>query len=134
MNYFCCCVPNIPPLKKAGVVVVPLLEEVPAAVLPNADDPKGDDCGVVVFVGVCPNENENAPDPEEGVPLGVVVIAAGLLDWLLDENEKLGVALVLVVLALGAPVVEVDVELPFPDTTLLGVSVVLPNRPPPNTF
>src|SRR5882757_3813075 len=97
-----------PPPKRGGVVVV--LDEVPAAVLPNADDPKGDDCGVVVFVGVCPKENENPPDPEAGVPLGVVVVAAGVLVWLLDENEKLGVV---VVVLLGALVVEVDVELPF---------------------
>jgi hypothetical protein len=107
-----------------------LLEEAPAAVLPNADGPKGDDCGVVVFVGVCPKENENAA----GVPLGVVVVAAGVLVWLLVENEKLGVVVVLAVLTLGAPVVEVDVELPFPETTLLGVSIELPNTPPPNTF
>jgi len=62
-NHFCCCAPNID-----GVVEV-------------ADDPKGDDCGVVV-AGVCPNPNENPPVPpvpETGVPLGVVVVAAGVL-------------------------------------------------------
>lgn len=103
-NHFCCCAPNID-----GVV-----DEVA--------DPKGDDCGVVV-AGVCPSPNGNAPVPpvpETGVPLGVVVAAAG--------NENLGV--VLVSPLLGALVVGVD---PFPNT-LLGGSVELPNTPLLNTF
>ena len=102
-----------------------------AALLPNADDvPKGDDCGVVV-AGVCPSPNENAPDPEAGVPLGVVVVAAGVL---VCPNKNLGVALALVVFA-AALVVEVDVEVPFPNK-LLGASVaLLPNTPLlPNTL
>lgn len=102
-----------------------------AAALPKVDDPKGDDCGVVV----CPNANEN---PEAGVPLGVVVVAAGVLDCLFAENEKLGVVLVLVVLpalTLGALVDELGVKVPFPNTALLGVSVeLLPNTLPPNMF
>jgi len=110
-----------------------LLDDVPAAaVLPKADDPKGDDCGVVVVVaaGVCPNSNENEP---AGVPFAVVVVAAGVLVGLLTGNENLGVVVVL--LALGALVVEVDVEVPFPNTTLLGASLeLLPNTPPPNMF
>jgi hypothetical protein len=119
-----------------------LLDEVPAAaVLPKAD-PKGDDCGVVVVVvvaaaGVCPNANANEPDPEAGVPFAVVVVAAGVLVRLLTGNENLGVVVVLLpVLALGALVVEVDVEVPFPNTTLLGASVeLLPNTLPlPNMF
>jgi len=103
-NHFCCCAPNID-----GVV-----DEV-------ADDPKGDDCGVVV-AGGCPNPNGNAPVPpvpETGVLLGVVVVGAG--------NENLGVVLVS---PLGALVVRVD---PFPNT-LLGGSVELPNTPLLNTF
>ena len=131
--YFCCCVAGVPnalPPKTDGLVV----EELPAAaVLPNADDPKGDDCGVVV-AGVCPNANANVPDPEAGVPFGVAVVAAGVLVTLFTGNENLGVVVVLLaVLALGALVVEVDVEVPFPNTTLLGVSVeLLPNALPPN--
>jgi len=139
--YFYCCeagAPNTLPPKIDGFVVV-LLDEVPAAaVLPKADDPKGDDCGVVVVVGagVCPNENVNAPDPEAGVPFGVVVVvvAAGVLVVLFTGNKNLGVVVVLLpVLAL---VVEVDVvEVPFPNTTPLGASVdLLPNTLPPNTF
>ena len=139
--YFCCCeagAPNTPPPKIDGLVVV-LLDEVPAAaVLPKADDPKGDDCGVVVVVvaGVCPNENVNPPDPETGVPFAVVVVAAGVLVGLFTGNENLGVVVVLLlVLALGALVVEVDVEVPFPNTTLLGASAeLLPNTLLPNMF
>lgn len=135
--YFCCCgagTPNAPP-KIDGLVVV-LLDEVPAAaVLPKADDPKGDDCGVVVVVvvGVCPNANAKAPD---GVPFGVVVVAAGVLVELFTGNENLGVVVVLLpVLAMGALAVEVGVEVPFPNTTLLGVSVeLLPNALRPNIF
>ena len=77
--YFGCCepgVPNTPPNKGGGAVVVVSLEEVPL-VLPKV--PKGDDCAVVVVAGVCPNPSENAPDPEAGVPLGVVVVTAGVL-------------------------------------------------------
>ena len=139
--YFCCCeagAPNTLSPKIDGFVVV-LFDEVPAAaVLPKADDPKGDDCGVVVVApGVCPNENVNAPDPEAGVPLGVVVVAAGVLVVLVTGNENLGVVVVvlLTVLALGALVVVVDVvvEVPFPNNPLLGASVdLLPNTLPPN--
>jgi len=143
--YFCCCeagAPNTLSPKIDGFVVV-LFDEVPAgAVLPKADDPKGDDCGVVVVApGVCPNENVNPPDPAAGVPLGVVVVvvvvAAGVLVVLVIGNENLGVVVVvlLTVLALGAPVVEVDVvvEVPFPNNPLLGASVdLLPNALPPN--
>ena len=125
-----------------------MLDEVPAAaVLPKADDPKGDDCGVVVVVvaaGVCPNENVNAPDPEAGVPSAVVVVVvivgagAGVLAVLFTVNENLGVVVLSLVpvLALGALVVEVDVvEIPFPNTALLEGSVdLLPNTPPPNMF
>jgi len=139
--YFCCCeagAPNTLVPKIDGFVV----DEVPAAaVLSKADDPKGDDCGVVVAVaaGVCPNENANAPDPEAGVPFAVVVVvvAAGVLVVLFTGNENLGVVVVLLpVLALGALDVEVDVaEVPFPNTTLLGASVdLLPNTLPPNMF
>jgi len=119
-----------------------LLDEVPAAaVLPKTDDdPKRDDCGVVVVVvaaGVCPNENEN---PETGVPFAVVVVvAAGVLLVGFTENENLGVVVVVLspVLALGgALVVGIDVdEIPFPNTTLLGASVeLLPNTLSPNMF
>ena len=103
-----------------------MLDEVPAAA--KVDDPKGDDCGVVVAAGVCPNENANAPDPEAGGPFAivVVVVTAGLLVVLCTGNENLGVVLVfklLPVLASIALVVEVDIVLvPFPNTTLLGVS------------
>jgi hypothetical protein len=117
-NHFCCCAPNI----DGGV------DE--GAACPKADDPKGDDCGVVV-AGVFSNPNENKPVPETGVPLGVVVVAAGVLIWLFDGNEILGVVLALPVAPLGALVVGID---PFPNTTLLGVSVELPNTPPPNRF
>jgi len=120
-----------------------LLDEVPAAaVLPKADDPKGDDCGVVVVVvaaGVCPNENVNPPDPE-GVPFAVVIVVggagAGVLVVLFTVNENLGVVVVSLVPVLGALVVEVDVvEVPFPNTALLEASVdLLPNTPPPNMF
>ena len=77
--YFCCCdeagAPNTPPPKIDGLVVV-LLDEVPAAaVLPKADDPKGDDCqpecGVIIVASVCLNENANPPDPETGVLFAV---------------------------------------------------------------
>jgi len=126
--YFCCCeegAPNAPPPKIDGLVVV-LLDEVPAAAVPKADDPKGDDCGVVV-AGVCPNANANEP---AGVPLGVVVVADGVLVGLFTGNENLGVVVLLLpVLAL---VVEVDVEVPFPNTPLLAVSVA--NALPPNIF
>ena len=141
-RYFEAGAPNTPPPKIDGLAVV-LLDEVPAAaVLPKADDPKGDDCGVVVVAvaGVCPNENGNAPEPEAGVPLGVVVVVmvvvAGVLVVSFTGNKFLGVVVILLVLvlALGALVVEVDVvEVPFPNTTLLGASVgLLPNTLPPN--
>lgn len=101
-----------------------VVDEVPAA-----DDPKGDDCGVVVVAapGPCPNENANEPVPEADVPFAVVVVAAGVLVGLLTGNENLGAVVVLLpVLALGALV-----EVPFPNTTLLGASVeLLPNTLP----
>jgi hypothetical protein len=125
-HYFCCCAPNTD-----GVVVMPLFDEVPAAASPKADKPKGDDWGIVVVAGVCPNPNKNVPDPDAGVPLGVVVVAAGVLVWLFVANEKLGVVVVLVTLAL---VVEADAGVPFLNTTLLGVCVELPNTLPPNKF
>ena len=141
--YFCCCeagVPNALSPKIDGFVVV-LLDEVPVvAVLPKADDPKGEDCGVVVVVatGVCPNENENAPDPEAGVPFAVVVVvvAAGVPVVLFTGNVNLGVVVVLLpVSALGALFVEVDiVEVPFPNTVLLGASEDLLPNTLPNTF
>ena len=138
--YFCCCeagAPNIPSPPKIGGLVVVLLSA--AAVWAKGDDPKGDDCGVVVVVvvaaGVCPNENVNPPDPETGVLFAAVVVAAGVLVEF-TGNENLGVVVVLLpVLALGALVVEVDVEAPFPNTTLLGASVeLLPNTLLPNMF
>jgi len=135
MNYFCCCeaeVPNTPPLPKIDDFVASSVDEPTAAVLPKPDVPRGEDCGVVV-AGVCPNPSENALDPEAGLPLGVVVVAAGILAWLFTGNENLGVVVVLLVLG-GTLVVEVDVEVPFPNT-FLGVSLgLLPNTLPPNTF
>ena len=116
-----------------------MLDEIPDAVLPKVDVPKGDDCGVVVVVvvGVCPNENANPPDPEAGVPFEVVVmvvvVATGVLDVLFTGNENLGVV---EVLSLGALVVEAnDVKIPFPNTPLLEASEdLLPNALPPNMF
>lgn len=98
MNYFCCCGVEAPgtPLPKIDDFVASLVDE--AAVLPKPDVPKGEDCGVVV-AGVCPNPNENAPGLEAGVPLGVVVVAAGMLAWLFIGNENLGVVVVLLVSA-----------------------------------
>jgi hypothetical protein len=131
-------VPNTLPPNTDGFVVVSL-DEVPAtAVLPKVDDPKGDDCGVVV-AAVCPNENANAPDPEVGVAFAVVVVVvtAGVLVVLFTGNENLGVVVILLpVLALVALVVVVDiVEVPFPNTKLLGASVdLLPNTLLPNMF
>jgi hypothetical protein len=113
-----------------GFVVV-LLDEVPAAaVLPKADTPKGDDCGVVVATGVCPNENVNAPDPGAGVSFAVVVVvvAAGVLIVVFTGNENLGVVVVLLpVIALGAMVVVLppngDEPVPVPKVNL-GADIV----------
>jgi len=91
----------------------------------KADGPKGDDCGVVVAGGL------SDPNANTGVPLGVVVVAAGVLIWLFDVKENLGVVLALPVAPLGALVVGID---PFPNAILLGVSIELPNTPPLNTF
>jgi len=98
--------------------------------LPKPDPPKGEDCGVVV-AGVCPNPNENPPDPETGV----VVVVAEVLVWLLfTGNENLGVVVALDVLLVLAGALVVEVDVPFPNT-LLGVSLeLLPNALPPNTF
>lgn len=110
-----------------------MLDEVPAAaVLPKADGPKGDACGVVVVVatGVCPNENVNAPDPGADVLFAVVVVvvAAGVLVVLFTGNKNLGVVVVLLpVLALGALVVVLppngDEPVPVPKVNL-GVDIV----------
>lgn len=104
--------------------------------MPKVDDPKGDDCGVVVVAAVCPNENANAPDPEAGVPFAVVVVVvtAGVLVVLFTGNENLGAVLVLPVLAPVALVVEVDIVLvPFPNTLRVSVDL-LPNTLPLNMF
>ena len=66
----------------------------------------------------------------------VTVVIAGVLIVSFTGNKFLGMVVILLVLALalGALVVEVDVvEVPFPNTTLLGASVgLLPNTLPLN--